>query len=132
MKNNKLVEFEGLLVNLKESMENMSNYIQELGREQSRCDRELIDLEHFTEFLDADDKEAIVIFKEIKRTITRRREIKDILSQVESIYGTFSKKVGGVDGVQESLDKFQSQKVGLSERKYKPRIRMDLFEKLKR
>ena len=129
---NKIQDFERLLLNLKESMEDMTEYTKALAKEQSDCDRELSDLQHYTEFLDVEDDEAIIIFKEIKKVITRRREIKDSISQINSLHGTFSNKIGGLDGVQDALDKFESQKVGLSERKYKPRIRVDLFEKLKR
>lgn len=130
---NKIKEFSQLLSNLKQAMNEISNYAKELSKEQSMCDKELMDLQHYTEFLgmgDVEDKEAIAIFKEIQKATTRRREIKDALSQVEYLYGTFSKKIGGVDGVDEVLNNFNVQTALLADRKYKPRIRIDLFEKL--
>jgi len=130
--NTELISFESKLTDLINSMSNMSEQIKILSSEQKLCDQELIDLEHYAEFLDFNDSEGLVIAKEIKKVVTRRREIKDSLSLIESLYGSFSSKIGGAKAIEEMISKKESQKSRLEERKYNPRVRVDLFEKLKR
>lgn len=132
MEKNKLVEFEETLLKLVGLMNDIKEYGKDLSRKQSDCDREIIDLEHYIEFLDMDDNEVIHVVKEIKKAVTKRREIKDTMSQIESLHGLFSRKVGGVGEIQDVINNFNTQTSRLAERKYKPRIRVDLFERLNR
>lgn len=130
MNTNKLEKFQGLLYELVESMKEMEEYIPNLVSTQQKLDLEIADLEHHLEFSNLDDAEAINFTKEMKSAVMKRREVKDILAQSRSIFESFSKRVGGVSTIEEALKTSARQKRKMDERKYKPRIRVDLFEKI--
>ena len=127
----KLEKFQGLLYQLVGSMEEMEEYITSLVSTQQKLDLEIADLEHHLEFSELNDTEAIKFTKEMKTAVMKRREAKDTLAQSRSIFESFSKRVGGVSTIEETLKTSAKQKRKMEERRYTPRVRADLFENVK-
>ena len=130
-------EFESSVNNILEFMQNAPKRLEELSNELSEVDLEISDVQHYIEFIGNDENtgfnaaEGFFLAKELQTLFKKRRKIKDETSIIESTFTRFSCAIGGVKKV-ESLKQGVDKSIRENTNKgYKPRIRVELFERIK-
>lgn len=124
--------FEESINYIYEFMKKAPERLKELDRLISNLEQEECDIRHYIEFATYNASEGYNLSIELKKLLKERRLYKNEKNELHSIYERFSSMIGGikkVESLKKGVDKsiFESNKAKV----YIPRIRVDLFEKLK-
>jgi len=125
-------KFEESVNYIYEFMEKAPERMKELDNLISVLDQEKCDIDHYIEFATYNASEGCVLSLELKKVLKERRIYKNERNALHSTFERFSSLIGGikkVESIKKGLDKSISD-INKS-KTYTPRIRIDLFERLR-
>lgn len=112
--------------NILDKIKDISEFAQQLEKRRSclnlilsKIDLEIVDIEHAAEFYELNAAQGYKVYKLLHEARVKRREIKNELEEINLSLGTNLSSV--------NLTNLEKSIVGLSNRKYTPRINKELF-----
>ena len=131
LEGNMVKEFESSVNNILEFMQKTPSRLEELTKQLSDVNLEISDFNHYLEFATFNASEGYCIARELKDLRVKRRVIKDELEQLKLTYDRFSCMVGGIKKVETLKQGVDKSIKETSNKAYRPRVRVDLFERIK-
>ena len=122
--------FSSNLEGILEFMEEAPSKLEVLSQQMSEIDLELTDIHHYIECVNFNAYEGYKLAKEMKSILDRRSIIKNEQTRLSVAYNNFSQIVNAnkVNKLHNSISKRKEQQENPT---YSPRIRVDMFEKIK-
>lgn len=105
---------------------------QQAERDEEFCDQEYNDLTHGLELIDFNAAEGFKLAKQLKENRTKRRAAKDTIEQLRPLYVHINRNKPFIDGLKNIHAEIETTKNVQMNRVYRPRVRADLFDQLKK
>ena len=116
---------------LQKSSDQMFKDIERLNAELAEVNGEMQDIMHYAEFATFNASEGYNIAKELKNVREKRRKIKDELDVLTFIQQTVKERKQQINGLSSIVKGVNVAKAKQENRIYKPRVRVEMFERLK-